>query len=125
MARSEVSTSNFDNACRDNDIHLVRSLVETMTLDPLDKFEPNDSTALDVASYLGHHEIVELSLQKCVSRSIKNKYNNIPSEEPKIDEATQLFTRANTNNRFVGNLNDTMEWIRVGRRVDQEAKVIR
>ncbi|UJR38813.1 hypothetical protein I4U23_031478 [Adineta vaga] len=62
MASSSLPFSDFYEACRDNNIDLVKSFIETMT----------------------------------------------------SDEIKRLFYRQYSSNRFVGNLNDTLEWIRIG-----------
>jgi hypothetical protein len=125
MATPQLSISDFYHACRNNDIDSVKSLVETMTSDQINKLEPNGSTALHAASYNGHYEIVELLLKKGASKSIKNQYNCTPYEEAKSDAIKQLFSGENVNDRFVGDSNNTIEWIRVGERIDHEAKAIR
>ncbi|CAF3980384.1 unnamed protein product, partial [Rotaria sp. Silwood2] len=125
MAASQLSISNFYYACRNNDMDKVKLFLETMMSDQIDKLKPNDSTTLHAASYYGHHGIVELLLKQGASRSIKNKYNCIPYEEGNTVEIKQLFSHENVNNRFLGNLNSTIEWIRVGKHIDQEAKAIR
>jgi len=51
MAAAQSTISEFYYACRNNNINLVRSLVESMTPDQIDKVERND-------------EIVELFLRK-------------------------------------------------------------
>lgn len=125
MAKSILPTSDFYNACRDNDINSVKSLLQTMTPDRIDKLEPNNSTALHTASYNGHYEIVKLLLEKGASTSIKNRYNLTPYEEGKTDEIRKLFLRKDDNEKFVGDLDNTLKWIKVGEDIDQEAKSIR
>ncbi|CAF0795099.1 unnamed protein product [Didymodactylos carnosus] len=86
MEISELPSSDFYYACRNNDIDLAKSLMETMTSDQIDKLEPNGSTALHSASYYGYCEIVELLLKKGTSRCIRDKYNCTPYEEGKTAE---------------------------------------
>ncbi|CAF3679282.1 unnamed protein product [Rotaria sp. Silwood1] len=125
MAERQSPVSNFYIACRNNDIDTVKSLLETMTPDQINKLEPNGSTALHAASYYGHHEIVKLLLKQGASKSIKNKYNHIPYDEGKTDAIKALFSRDDNKDRFVGDSNNPIEWIRIGDKIDQEAKAIR
>ncbi|CAF3059670.1 unnamed protein product [Rotaria sp. Silwood2] len=125
MAERQPPVSNFYIACRNNDIDTVKSLLETMITDEINKLEPNGSTALHAASYYGHHEIVELLLMHGASRSIKNKYNYIPYDEGKTDTIKVLLSRDDNKDRFVGDSNNSIEWIRIGDKIDQEAKAIR
>ena len=124
MATSQLPLSKLYHACRSNDIELVKSHLKTMTPDEIDKLQPNGSTALHVASYYGHCEIVQLLLENGASRSIRNKYNFIPYEESKTDAIKELFSRGNADDRFAGDLNDEIEWIRVGEHIDQKAKAV-
>ncbi|CAF4452398.1 unnamed protein product [Rotaria sp. Silwood2] len=125
MAERQPPVSNFYIACRNNDIDTVKSLLETMITDEINKLEPNGSTALHAASYYGHHEIIELLLMHGASRSIKNKYNYIPYDEGKTDTIKVLLSRDDNKDRFVGDSNNSIEWIRIGDKIDQEAKAIR
>ena len=125
MEIASLSLSEFYCFCRNNDINSVKVLLKTMTPDQIDRLEPNGSTALHVASFYGHDEIVKLLLAKGASRSIRNKYNLIPYEEAKTDATKQLFSGENAHDKFVGDANNTIEWIRVGEHIDQEAKDIR
>lgn len=125
METASLRISDFYMFCRNNDIDSVKSLLETITSEQIDQLEPNGSTALHVASYYGHDEIVKLLLEKGASRSITNKYNLTPYEEGKTDATRQLFSRNNADGRFLGDANNTIEWIRVGEHIDLEAKAIR
>lgn len=125
MATFAMPISDFYHSCRNNDIKSVKSLLQTMTPAQIDQLEPNGSTALHAACYYGHDEIVKLLLEKGASRSIKNKYNLTPFEEGNTDAIRELFSRENARDRFVGDANDSIDWIRIGELVNQEAKVIR
>jgi ankyrin repeat protein len=57
---SSSKSSDFYLACRYNNIKECKKLLETMTLDEMDRIEPNGSTALHVACYNDHAEIVKL-----------------------------------------------------------------
>ena len=83
MVTPSNKCSNFYLACRTNNIEEVKKLLETITLDEIDKLEPNGSTALHTACYHGHEEIVELLLEAGADRSIHNKYHFLPFDEAK------------------------------------------
>ncbi|CAF1322620.1 unnamed protein product [Didymodactylos carnosus] len=114
---SPTACSRFYTACRNNDIELVKEFLETITPEAIDKVEPNGSTALHAASYLGHQEIVELLLQKGANPAIINKYNCTPLEEAKTDVIKQLITRRKTT-RFCS---VTVEWILATNDADYQA----
>ncbi|CAF4808793.1 unnamed protein product [Rotaria sp. Silwood1] len=79
-----------------------------MTVDEVNRMEPNGSSALHVAAYRGHEKIVELLLQKGASYSAVNKYNCTPLDEAKTDKIRQLIRRRMNQKRFVS---DSIEWI--------------
>jgi ankyrin repeat protein len=51
-----------------NNINLVKHCLETMTLEDINKMEPNGSTALHIAVYRGYEKILELLLEKVASQ---------------------------------------------------------
>ncbi|CAF3960669.1 unnamed protein product, partial [Rotaria sp. Silwood1] len=79
-----------------------------MSVEEVNRIEPNGSTALHVAAYRGHEKIVELLLQKGASCLTTNKYNCTPFDEAKTDRIKQLIRRRMGQKRFVS---DTIEWI--------------
>lgn len=96
--------STFYYACREGNTVQVQLLLPTMSLDEINKIEPNGSTALHVASYRGHHEIVKLLLEAGASRSIRNRnYSLTPFEEAPTEEIKRLFYRMNTTNNMTFN----------------------
>ncbi|CAF1184798.1 unnamed protein product [Didymodactylos carnosus] len=90
-----------------------------MTMEQVNRLELTDSTALQVASYYDHQEIVQLLVEFDASRSIINKYKCIPYDEASNLETQQLFHLSFNNNRFVGTAsgNGQIEWIVNGRTV--------
>ncbi|CAF1404523.1 unnamed protein product, partial [Didymodactylos carnosus] len=54
-----------------------------------------------------------------------NKHNCTPYEQGKTVEIKELFSHENGNKKFVGNPNDPIEWIKIGKHIDQDAKAIR
>ncbi|CAF1321958.1 unnamed protein product [Adineta steineri] len=107
--------SQFYFACRNNDIELVRRLLDEHPLEDLDQMELNGSTALHAACYYKHIDIIKLLLDRGFTRCVLNKYNNTPFDEGQTEEIQQLFIRPKTSNRFGGgDLSDEQEklkWI--------------
>ncbi|CAF3378814.1 unnamed protein product [Rotaria sp. Silwood2] len=101
--------SAFYLACRRDNFEEVQKLLQTMTLDDVDRIEPNGSTALHTACYHGHHSIVKLLLEVGANRAIMNKYNCLPYDEAKNDEIKELFLRIPNSDRLVSNTG-AIEW---------------
>ncbi|CAF4102318.1 unnamed protein product, partial [Rotaria sp. Silwood1] len=101
--------SKFYLACRGNNIEEVKELLKTITLDEIDRMEPNGSTALHTACYHGHQEIVKLLLKAGADRAISNKYNYLPFDEALNDEIKELFFRVPNTNRLVSDTG-AIEW---------------
>ncbi|CAF0795039.1 unnamed protein product [Adineta ricciae] len=100
--------SDFYNACRNNDINLVKHYLENMSAKEINQMEPNGSTALHVASYRGHEEIVALLLQHGAVHSMTNRYNQTPLDEARTEKIKQMIRRCMSKTRFVS---DSLEWI--------------
>jgi hypothetical protein len=79
-----------------------------MSVEEVNQLEPNGSTALHVAAYRGHEQIVKLLLEKGACYSTINKYNCTPLDEAKTDKIKQLIRRRMNKTRFVS---DSIEWI--------------
>lgn len=125
MAKEAPKCSEFYLACRENKIDLVRSLIKGMRQSEIDRMEPNGSTALHVASYYGHYDIVKLLLEKGASTSIKNNFELTAMEEAKNRPIRGLFRCRRDDPRFSQRSAEAVEWIRVGKNMDDEAKAIR
>ncbi|CAF1447061.1 unnamed protein product, partial [Rotaria sordida] len=100
---TNTSLSPFYVACRDNDITKLQELLQTLSIDDMNKLEPNESTGLHVACFRGHQEIVKLLLEKGVSRSIMNRFHCLPYQEAASNEIRQLFDLIPEQNRYVAN----------------------
>lgn len=97
--------SDFYLACRDGNIEVVENLLPLMSIEQINCYEPNGSTALHAASYHGHIEIVRLLLLAGASRCLKNlRFNLTPYEEARNNDIRRLYARVNlpTQARFVG-----------------------
>ncbi|CAF3086251.1 unnamed protein product [Rotaria sp. Silwood2] len=101
--------SEFYLACRNNQIDKVEKLLSTMTLDEIDRLEPNNSTALHAASYHGHKRIVQMLLEAGADRAIQNKFGCLPFDEALNDNVKELFFRVPNSNRLVGDTG-AIEW---------------
>ncbi|CAF3057514.1 unnamed protein product [Rotaria socialis] len=101
--------SDFYLACRQNNFEEAKKLLQDMTLDEVDRIEPNSSTALHSASYHGHSRIVELLLKAGANRAILNKYRCIPYDEAKNDDIKELFLRIPNSNRLAS-CTGAIEW---------------
>lgn len=97
---------------------MIEEYLKIMSIEEIDRIEPNGSTALHVASYNGHEKIVGLLLRKGASYSIKNKYSCTPLDEAKTDKIKQLIRRRMNSDRFVSN---SVEWILTTNKADYEA----
>ncbi|CAF2810804.1 unnamed protein product [Rotaria sp. Silwood2] len=101
-------TSAFYRACCDGDLSIVKQLLPTLSLEEINRIEPNDSTALHAASHYGHYEIVELLRKK----------GAIPCDEassPKIQEPFFMSSSADATGgqKFVAE-EVAIEWTKVG-----------
>jgi ankyrin repeat protein len=56
-------------ACKNYEVEKVKTMLQFATIEEINHIEPNGSTALHVASYYGHVEIVELLLQAGASQT--------------------------------------------------------
>jgi hypothetical protein len=101
--------SEFYLACRGNNVEEVEKLLKTITIEEIDRLEPNGSTALHAACYHGHEEIVKLLLVAGADRSIHNKHNYLPFDEAANDEIKSLFLRVPNNNRLLSSTG-AIEW---------------
>ncbi|CAF1539103.1 unnamed protein product [Rotaria sp. Silwood1] len=109
---SKSPPSDFYKACRDGLIDQVREQLPKMSLEEIDQTEANGSSALHVASFYGHTEIVKLLLEKGASRSIENVYKCVPYDEAKTEEIKQLFLRRTASNRFGDDGSGHIDWIK-------------
>jgi len=97
-------TSVFYQACRNGDTDQVGQLLPSMSLDEINKIEPNGSTALHVACYLGHYNIVKLLLDAGASRSIHNRNYNLTPFDEANEQIKKLFYRVNSTNKMTSDV---------------------
>lgn len=99
-------------------MELVKKYLKRLSLKEINKMEPNGSTALHVAAYRGHEDIVQLLLKKGASCTIVNKYENTPLDEAKTNKIKQMIRRRMNKARFVS---DQIEWILQTDKADYQA----
>ncbi|CAF4973810.1 unnamed protein product [Rotaria sp. Silwood1] len=78
-----------------------------MSLDDINKIESNGSTALHVACYYGHYDIVKMLLDAGASRSIRNRQFSLTAfEEAHTDQIRRLFYRVNNTNNIISDVDN-------------------
>ncbi|CAF1263214.1 unnamed protein product [Rotaria sordida] len=93
--------SQFYFACRNGDIDTVKQILPTIPYDQLNQLEPNGSTALHVATYFGHVDIVRLLLHEYgCQRNLQDRHGFTAYEKVQTDEMRQLYDRPSNENRF-------------------------
>ncbi|CAF1212245.1 unnamed protein product [Didymodactylos carnosus] len=112
ISKLETQRSDLYKACKNNKINRVRKILQTASISTINRIEENGATALHVATYHGHNEIVKLLLDSGASTSIRHKIRKLTAyEEAKTQETQDLFKRRNDRSRFIGNLtSDVIEW---------------
>ncbi|CAF1189865.1 unnamed protein product [Didymodactylos carnosus] len=101
--------SDLYRACRSNAIDKVYEYLKTASVDEINQIQSNGSTALHIASYHGHNEIVKLLLEKGASPSIRNQiYGLTAFDEARTNQTEDLFS---PNSRFSDQLHsDLFDW---------------
>ena len=105
-------------ACRSGDANGVMSILKTITFAGINKADSNSgNTALHLAVYHDHIDIVQLLLNYGVIRNIVNYESKIPLDYASTIEMKKLFERVTNKNssRFVGDDSNTetnkeIEW---------------
>jgi ankyrin repeat protein len=97
------TTSELYNACCDGNLKKVENLLNTLSLDEINRIEQNGSTALHAACQYGYLDIVRALLERGASRRQVNNKNKTPQDEARNEKIKALFTRSPnaTNERFV------------------------
>lgn len=108
--------SKFYKACRNGNLKQVKNLLQTLSLNEIDRVEPNGSTALHASCHYGHLDIVRALLERGVSRRPLNKNNRTPEDEAFNNEQIKaLFRRSSSGmkDRFVSKTPD-LQWMITG-----------
>ena len=91
-----VGTSAFYHACSVNDIPRVKSYLYQMSIDEINRIEPNGNTALHIAAFHHNAGVVCLLIRHDAIGSIKNHYDLTPFEETTPSYIKELLS--NTGN---------------------------
>ncbi|CAF0973672.1 unnamed protein product [Didymodactylos carnosus] len=87
---AQGEASDFYWACRNGEIERVKQLLKDIPYEDLNHLEPNGSTPLHAASYVGQTEIVHLLLhERGCRRDLLNRYDLTAYEEAFSDEIRQ------------------------------------
>jgi hypothetical protein len=121
MAESKTP-SQFYFACRNGKVDEVRELLPKMSLEEIDRLEPNGSTALHAASYYNHEEIVRMLLERGASRSIQNIHKCLPYDEAGKDQIKKLFLRESASSRFADDGSGRIDWMKCDAAAEELAK---
>ncbi|CAF0970833.1 unnamed protein product [Didymodactylos carnosus] len=93
-SKHDKPLSQFYLACKEGDLQKVTRILKTYTIDDINRIEPHGSTALHVASFNGHAQIVRLLLDVGAARNLLNNYGSTPYEEAeKYPEIRRMFER--------------------------------
>ncbi|CAF0910341.1 unnamed protein product [Adineta steineri] len=101
-------------SCKENDINKVTEYLQNINIKILNERIRNGSTALHIASYNGHNEIVQLLLKAGASRTIRNwTYGLTAYEEARTQSTKDLFRiNLDDNERDHFSSNDVyIEWM--------------
>ncbi|CAF2565951.1 unnamed protein product [Rotaria sp. Silwood2] len=112
--------SELYQACRENRIEDVERLLETATLNEINRIELHGSTALPATAFYGHAEIVQLLLEKGAVRTLRNNYGHTPYEEADTSNIKRLFERVTKTNRFYS-FSASLEWVIIDPTADRSA----
>ncbi|CAF3258391.1 unnamed protein product [Rotaria sp. Silwood2] len=85
--------SDFYFACRNDNIDYVREHIKDMSIEEINKLEPNGSTALHAATFYDNKEIVQLLISAKCSRTKLNRCGKMPHEEIQTAEMRKLYER--------------------------------
>jgi hypothetical protein len=88
---SSHKPSDFYWACRKGDVDAVKKILPKLSLNDIDRMEPNGSTALHAAAYYGHAKIVQLLFEQGANTRIHNIYGVTPKQEASTDEVRAMF----------------------------------
>lgn len=114
---SETKPSDFYCACRDGDIEYVRTHIDNLSKEEIDKIEPNGDTALHAATRKEHKEIVQLLIQRQCSRIVMNKDGLMPHEEIKTEDMHNVYKRPTLTRFHEDNIQTSLDTFKPG---DQE-----
>ncbi len=110
------TTNSLYEACKSNDITRVRQLLHTLTKEEVNERGPDNRTALHVAAFYEHTEILKLLLAcEHIDRFIPNQWGSLAKDEAP-DRLKFLFNEirtvdlAETIDEFNGFDEESIEW---------------
>ena len=86
--------SEFYTTCAHSDLKKVRSLLENLSLDEINRYEPNGSTALHIVCRNGHVDIICVLLERRATRRQLDQDNRAPSDENQNQKINECFYRS-------------------------------
>ena len=92
MTMSTTGTSEFHHACSMSDISRVKSYLNQITVEEINRIESNGNTALHAAAFYHNLGVVYLLLKKGAVSSIKNRYGFTAFEETTSSYIKQLLS---------------------------------
>ncbi|CAF1453142.1 unnamed protein product [Adineta steineri] len=115
-------------SCKENDINKVKEYLQNINIKILNERVGNKSTALHIASYNGHNEIVQLLLKAGASRTIRNHpYDLTAYEEARTQSTKDLFRMNlddNEQDHFFSNA-VYIEWMTTSRNPHKKRNYLR
>jgi len=87
-----TGTSDFYHACSVSDIPRVKYYLNRITIDEINRIEPNGSTALHTAAFHHNAAVVYLLIRNGAIGSITNQYGLTPFEETTSSYIKQLLS---------------------------------
>ncbi|CAF1460450.1 unnamed protein product [Adineta steineri] len=115
-------------SCKENDINKVKEYLQNINIKILNERLENRSTALHIACYNGHNEIVQLLLKAGASRSIRNWPHDLTAYEEARTQTTKDLFRMNLydneQKRFFGN-DIYIEWTTISRNPHRKRDYLR
>ncbi|CAF0797935.1 unnamed protein product [Adineta steineri] len=115
-------------SCKENDINKVQEYLQNINIKILNEHVRNKSTALHIASYNGHNEIVQLLLKAGASRTTRNwPYDLTAYEEARTKSTKDLF-RMNLDDNEQDRIFSTavyIEWMTTSRNPHKKRNYLR
>ncbi len=104
----------YKASCNGN-LESVKRLLNTLSLDEINRIETNGSTALHASCHYVHLDIVCALLERDACRRQLNKNNKTPEDESCNEQIQALFERSlnASNERFVSKMPD-LKWVITG-----------
>ncbi|CAF1170123.1 unnamed protein product [Didymodactylos carnosus] len=103
------NASDFYFACRNGNIDYVLEKLPGMSIEDINKVEPNGSTAIHAATFYNHIDIVQELFKAGCSRTIYNNHGNRPYEEAQTEDMKKLYDRSSSTRFHEQNVDKSYE----------------